>query len=779
MGELFTPEGGEIFEEPFDEALSKRYLAYALSTITQRALPDARDGLKPVHRRLLYAMRLLKLSPDEAFKKSARVVGDVIGKYHPHGDQAVYDAMVRLAQGFAARYPLVEGQGNFGNIDGDGPAAMRYTEARLTAAAELMLNGLDRGAVDFRGTYDGSESEPVVLPAAFPNLLANGSTGIAVGMATSIPPHNAAELCAAARRLIARPEVETAELLTLVKGPDFPTGGVCVEPAESIAEAYETGRGGFRVRARWFAEEFLGGEWRAVDPKKAGDDLDAYLNGRNKWRLVVDQIPYQIPKSRLIERIAQLMEARKLPLLDDVRDESAEDVRVVLEPKTRLISANMLMESLFKLTELEARFPLNLNVLDGQGAPRVMGLKEALRIWLDHRRVVTVRLAQARLDQVEDRLEILAGYLVVYADIDEVIRIIRFEDEPKQALMARFTLSERQAEAILNMRLRALRKLEELAIRKEETALKAERKSLKSLLASEAEQWAKVDADIAEVEQAFGPDTALGARRTNFSDAPQADAGAVAEALIVREAVTAVLSEKGWIRTLKGHAQDLSAIAFKEGDRAAFAVRCETTDKLLLFVTDGKFYALDASKLPGGRGHGEPLRLHAGLPEDAAPIALFKYEPERMLLIASRAGNGFRVKQADVFAAKRGGKQALNAGDGEAAVCAYAEGDRVAVLGENRKLLVFPLDELPEMTRGKGVRLMGGKGFRLADAACFSAEDGLGWIDGAGRRQQETDWRDWEGKRAQAGKLVPKGFPRSNRFAPKDPAAMARAENSG
>jgi topoisomerase-4 subunit A len=756
MGELVTPDGGEIFEEPFDEALSKRYLAYALSTITQRALPDARDGLKPVHRRILHAMRLLKLDPETAFKKSARVVGDVIGRFHPHGDQAVYDAMVRLAQDFASRYPLVDGQGNFGNIDGDNAAAYRYTEARLTETARLLLEGLDEGAVDFRKTYNEEDEEPVVLPAAFPNLLANGSSGIAVGMATNIPPHNAYELCRAARQLISNPDASVAQLCRSVKGPDFPTGGICVEPAESIKEAYETGRGGFRVRARWEQEDL----------------------GRGTWQIVVTEIPYQVQKAKLVERIAQLLDQKKLPLLEDVRDESAEDIRLVLEPKNRNVDPAVLMESLFKLTELESRISLNLNVLDPTGAPRVMSLKDVLRVWLDHRRDVVVRRARNRLAKVEDRLEVLAGYIIVYADLDEVIRIIRFEDEPKQTLMATFNLTERQAEAILNMRLRALRKLEEIAIREEEAKLKAERKTLKSLIASDEEQWAKVDGEIAAVEEAYGLKTKIGRRRTEFADAPETDVDAVAEAFIVKESITVVISEKGWIRALKGHSIDLGAVAFKEGDRGMFAEKCETTDKLILFATDGRFYTIDASKLPGGRGHGEPLRLHAGLPETAAPVALFKHDPERMLLVASRAAQGFRVKESEVFGMKKGGKQVLNVGEGEAIVCIPAHGDTVAVLGTNKKLLVFALEEIPEMTRGKGVRLLGGKGAELADATVFSAEEGLSWIDGAGRRQSLPDWQNWSGKRAQAGRMQPKGLPKNQKFAPRDPAIVARAADS-
>ncbi|WP_421791770.1 DNA topoisomerase IV subunit A [Hyphobacterium sp.] len=756
MGDVFTPEDGEIFEEPFDEALSKRYLAYALSTITQRALPDARDGLKPVHRRILHAMRVLKLNPRDAFKKSARVVGDVIGKFHPHGDQAVYDALVRLAQDFASRYPLVEGQGNFGNVDGDGAAAMRYTEARLTEAAELLLQDIDQGTVDFRETYDGSEEEPIVLPAAFPNLLANGATGIAVGMATSIPPHNVYELCRASRTLISNPEASVAQLLRSVKGPDFPTGGICVEPPEAVREAYETGRGGFRLRARWDTEDL----------------------GRGTWQIVVTEIPYQVQKSKLVERIAQLLDQKKLPLLEDVRDESAEDIRLVLVPKSKNVDPAVLMAALNKLSDLETRVSLNLNVLDPAGTPRVMSLKDALRIWLDHRREVIVRRANTRLAKVEDRLEVLAGYIIVYADLDEVIRIIRFEDEPKQELMRAFSLTDRQAEAILNMRLRALRKLEELEIRKEETNLKAERGELKALLASEDKQWATVDGEVAELETRYGPRTELGRRRTDFEEAGEDIGDVVAEALIVREPILVVVSQKGWIRALKGHGHDIGAIAFKDGDSALFTVKCETIDKLILFATDGKFYAIDASKLPGGRGHGDPLRLHAGLPEDAAPLALFKHDPERELLIASREGNGFRVKEGDVFAFKKGGKQALNVGEGEALACVPVSGSKIAVSNNKKRLLIFDLEDLPQMSRGKGVRLMGGKGAELIDVTTFDPKEGLAWIDGAGRRHVSEDWRDWEGKRAQAGSVRPRGFPKTGKFLPSDPVAVARAMDS-
>jgi len=744
MGEQFPGDGGRIFEESFEDALSSRYLAYALSTITQRALPDARDGLKPVHRRLLYAMRLLKLDPDSAFKKCARVVGDVIGRFHPHGDQAVYEALVRLAQDFASRYPLVEGQGNFGNVDGDGAAAMRYTEARLTEAARLILQDYDAGTVDFRTTYDGEDEEPLVLPAAFPNLLANGSAGIAVGMATNIPPHNAAELCDAARYLIKTPNAATETLMNYVKGPDFPTGGVCVEPAGSMLEAYVTGRGGFRLRARWEVEEAA----------------------RGQWRVVVTEIPYLVQKSRLIERIASLMELKKLPLLADVMDESAEDIRVVFEPKSRSVDPALLMESLFRVTDLEVRFAMNMNVLDATGAPRVVGLKEALRIWLDHRQVVVVRRARARLEKVEDRLEVLAGYIIAFLNLDEVIRIIREEDEPRPVLMAAFSLTERQAEAILNMRLRSLRKLEEMTLRAEADTLGGERSALQELIADEAVQWKAVDTEIAEVKKRFGPATPLGKRRTEFADAPSADlSDAVDEALIAREPITVVLSRMGWIRALKGHVDDLSTLKHKDGDETLFAVKAETTDKLLLFTTDGRWFTLDAAKLPGGRGFGEPVRLMVDAADDADPVSLLRHDPARKLLLASTSGHGFVVEEKELPASKRAGRQVLTLSAGARAMAAVpVTGDRVAVLGENRKLLVFPLDDMPEMVRGKGVRLIGGaKQAGLADIAVFAAEEGLVRIDPAGRRHLVEDWRLFEGRRAQAGKLAPKGFS-SKRF---------------
>jgi topoisomerase-4 subunit A len=738
MGEQFPGDGGRIFDESFNEALSSRYLAYALSTITQRALPDARDGLKPVHRRLLYAMRLLKLAPDTAFKKCARVVGDVIGRFHPHGDQAVYEALVRLAQDFSSRYPLVEGQGNFGNVDGDGAAAMRYTEARLTEAAQLILQDYDDGTVDFRETYDGEDKEPLVLPAAFPNLLANGSAGIAVGMATNIPPHNAAELCDAARHLIKTPGAATETLLNYVQGPDFPTGGVCVETRENILDAYETGRGGFRLRARWDVEEL----------------------GRGQWQIVVTEIPYLVQKAKLIERIAALLDQKKLPLLADVMDESAEDVRLILEPKSRTIDPALLMESVFKLTDLEIRFALNLNVLDPTGAPRVVGLKEALQIWLNHRRDVVVRRATRRLEQVEDRLEVLSGFMVAYLNLDEVIRIIRFEDHPKDQLITTFSLTDRQAEAILNMRLRSLRKLEEMEIRDEQSRLEGERDELTALIGDKALQWKKVDSEVADVKKRFGPNTPLGKRRTTFADAPDADfADMVEEALIPREPITIVLSRMGWIRALKGHTDDVTGIKHKDGDETAFSLKAETTDKILMLTTDGRVYTLDASKLPGGRGFGEPVRLLIDMDESAEPVALFKYKADRKLLLASTSGHGFVVAEKDLPAIKRAGRQVLNVIDGHKAMMALpVMGDRIAVLGENKKLLVFNSDEIPEMVRGKGVRLLGGKSGDVADISVFNSEEGLVRVDPAGRRHLVEDWRYYEGKRASAGKLAPRGF---------------------
>ncbi|MEM7221446.1 MAG: DNA topoisomerase IV subunit A [Pseudomonadota bacterium] len=734
--------GGEIREVRFVEALEERYLTYALSTIMARSLPDVRDGLKPVHRRLLHAMRLLKLDPAQGFKKSARVVGDVIGKFHPHGDQSIYDALVRLAQDFSLRYPLIDGQGNFGNIDGDNAAAMRYTEARLTEVATLLLDGLDENAVDFRETYDGESEEPVVLPAAFPNLLANGAQGIAVGMATSIPPHNVAELCAALLHLIKFPNARIEKLVELVPGPDFPTGGVLCESQETVIEAYRTGRGAFRVRARWEIEKIKGGG----------------------YQIVVTEIPYQVQKSRLVERIADLLANRKLAMLADVRDESAADLRLVLEPKSRNVDPTVLMESLFRQTELESRVSLNLNVLDGEHTPRVMSLGEALNAFLEHRQVVLQRRSQHRLDKIEARLEVLAGFLIAYLNLDEVIRIIRFEDEPKQKLIKRFKLSDVQAEAILNMRLRALRKLEEEGIKTEHAELSKERKDLKRLLKDEGRQWKVIAGEIRDLKKRFGPDTPLGKRRTELADAPS-DVVIPLEAVVEREPVTILCSAKGWIRAMKGHVEDASVAKYKEGDRARFVLHAMTTDKLLIFATNGRFYTIGVDKLPGGRGFGEPVRLMFDLPNDQDLVRLLVHEPGRKLLVASGAGRGFVVPEDEVVAQTKNGKQVLNLASGdEAAVCAPAEGDHVAVLGENRKLLIFPLTELPEMTRGRGVILQRYKDGGLADAKTFTLAKGLTWAAGAGRTRTETKLKDWIGKRSAAGRLPPAGFTRANKF---------------
>jgi topoisomerase-4 subunit A len=742
---VIPPEKGEVEDVGLREALEERYLAYALSTIMNRALPDARDGLKPVHRRILHVMRGLRLDPGAAFKKSAKVVGDVMGNFHPHGDQAIYDAMVRLAQDFAQRYPLVDGQGNFGNIDGDNAAAMRYTESRLTEVSRLLLDGLDEDAVDFRPSYDGSNEEPVVLPAAFPNLLANGSQGIAVGMATSIPPHNAAELCDAALHLIETPAARSRTLLKYVKGPDFPTGGIVVDSAEALAEAYTTGRGSFRVRAKWTTEE----------------------GGRGTYVVVITEIPWLVQKSRLIEKIAELLNDKKLPLVADVRDESAEDVRIVIEPRARTVDAGLMMESLFKLTELENRIPLNMNVLVKGRIPKVLGLAEVLREWLDHRRDVLVRRSKFRLSQIEHRLEVLGGYLVAYLNLDKVIKIIRTEDEPKPVLMKTFKLTEVQADAILNMRLRNLRKLEEMEIRSEDKALREEHKKLKALVGSEAQQWATIAGQIREIKTTFGPKTELGRRRTHFAEAPAHDEAAIEEAMVVREPITVVVSEKGWVRALRGHVSDLSGVAFKQDDALRFAFPTETTAKILIFGSNGRFYTIDAAKLPGGRGHGEPLRLFIDLEQDADVVAAMAYDGSRKFLVASYQGNGFIVPEAEVLGTTRKGKQVLNlkAPDRAAAVTVVT-GEQVATVGENRKLLVFPLDQVPEMTKGRGVRLQRYLDKGLSDVATFEVEKGLTWIDTAGRTFTLSlkDLKDWRGDRAAAGRIRPDRFLTNNKF---------------
>jgi topoisomerase IV subunit A len=747
MGELqsIPPDSGEVQEIALREALEERYLSYALSTIMHRALPDARDGLKPVHRRILYGMRLLRLDPGAMFKKSAKIVGDVMGNFHPHGDQAIYDALVRLAQDFASRYPLVDGQGNFGNIDGDNAAAYRYTEARMTEVARLLLDGLDEDAVDFRASYDGQSEEPVVLPAAFPNLLANGAQGIAVGMATAIPPHNAAELCDAALFLIENPTARNKTLLKYVPGPDFPTGGVIVDPHESIAEAYATGRGSFRVRARWHRED----------------------SGRGTYNVVITEIPWLVQKSRAVEKIAELLNEKKLPLVADVRDESAEDVRLVIEPRARTVDPELMMESLFKLTELESRIPLNMNVLVKGRIPKVVGLGEALRAWLDHRRDVLLRRTNFRLNEIENRLEVLGGYLVAYLNLDRVIRIIRSEETPKPVLITTFKLTDVQAEAILNMRLRNLRKLEEMEIRNEDKALRKERKSLRDLLGSEKDQWSKIADEIRTVRATFGPDTALGKRRTSFAEAPEHDEAAIEEAMVVREPVTVVVSEKGWIRALRGTVSDLSGVAFKTDDRLKFAFPAETTSKCLIFGTNGRFYTIDASKLPGGRGHGEPIRLFIDLEQDGDLVAVFPFFGGRRFLVASREGRGFIVPEDECLANTRKGKQVLNISPpDEARALAVVEGELVASIGENRKMIVFGLDQVPEMIRGMGVRLQRFKEGGLSDLKTFRAEVGLTWTDAADRGFSLSlkELADWRGNRADAGRLAPKGFPRSNKF---------------
>jgi topoisomerase IV subunit A len=741
---LIPPDKGGVEEVALREALEERYLAYALSTIMNRALPDARDGLKPVHRRILYGMRLLRLDPGAAFKKSAKVVGDVMGNFHPHGDQAIYDALVRLAQDFAQRYPLVDGQGNFGNVDGDNAAAMRYTEARLTEVARLLIDGIDEDTVDFRATYDGTNEEPVVLPAAFPNLLANGSQGIAVGMATSIPPHNAAELCDAALFLIDNPKARSKTLLKYVKGPDFPTGGVIVDPPETIAEAYNSGRGSFRVRARWKQED----------------------TGRGTYVIVITEVPWLVQKSRLVERLADLINEKKLPLVADVRDESAEDVRLVIEPRSRSVDAELMMESLFKLTELESRIPLNMNVLVKGRVPQVLGLAEVLREWLDHRREVLLRRSKHRLAEIEHRLEVLGGYLVAYLNLDKVIKIIRKEDEPKPVLMKTFKLSEVQAEAILNMRLRNLRKLEEMEIRAEDKALREERTKLKSLIGSTAQQWKTIAGQIKEIRETFGPKTKIGKRRTTFGIAPAHDEAAIEEAMVVREPITVVVSEKGWIRALRGHVTDLSGVTFKTDDDLKFAFPTESTAKILIFGSNGRFYTIEASKLPGGRGHGEPVRLFIDL-EDADVVAALAYEGSRKFLVASYGGNGFVVPEDDVLGTTRKGKQVLNLKEPDkAAALATVGGELAAAIGLNRKMLIFSLNQVPEMGRGRGVRLQRYKEKGLSDVTTFKAEAGLAWVDGAGRSftLPMKELKDWRGNRADAGRIAPKGFPKNNKF---------------
>ncbi len=741
------PSGIPEFENvPLKDALESRYLAYALSTIMHRALPDVRDGLKPVHRRILYAMNELGLSPTSAYMKCARVVGETMGKFHPHGDGAIYDALVRLAQSFSQRYPLVDGQGNFGSIDGDNAAAYRYTEARLPATAIDLLAGLDENATDFRPNYNEEEKEPVVLPAAFPNLLANGSSGIAVGMATNIPPHNIDELCAAALHLIKHPNATIEKLVELVPGPDFPTGGVVVDSREAIIETYRTGRGAFRQRARWAKEDMA----------------------RGGYQVVVTEIPYQVQKSKLIEKLAELLQDKKLPLVGDIRDESAEDVRVVIEPKSRAVDPMVMMESLFKLSELEVRFSLNMNVLSAGQIPNVLSLKDVLQQWLEHRVEVLIRRSKHRLGKIEHRLEILDGYLIAFLNIDEVIRIIRFEEEPKTQLIATFKLSDVQAEAILNLRLRAISKLEEVELLTEHDKLSKERRELLALVASDDQQWERITEEIRQTRERYSKKTPLGQRRTRFEDAPDIDID-LTEALVEKEPVTVVLSDKGWIRTMKGHLEDLSKLDFKQGDGLKRVLHASTTDKLILLATNGRFFTLDVVALPGGRGHGEPVRLMVDLEAEYDFLEAFIHQPGRKLLVSSASGYGFVVPEDEVVASTRKGKQVLNVGDGEAAkVVVPAIGDMVATMGDNRKLLVFPLAEVNEMTRGKGVILQRFADGALSDVRVFAKSAGLTWLDSAGRTftLSGSDLDDWVGTRAQSGKVAPKGFPRSNSFGP-------------
>ncbi len=751
--------------EPLRRALGERYLTYALSTIMNRALPDARDGLKPVHRRILFAMRELRLSSNGGFRKSAKISGDVMGNYHPHGDAAIYDAMARLAQDFNVRYPLVDGQGNFGNIDGDNPAASRYTEARMTAVAEAMLEGLNENAVDFRENYDGTLTEPVVLPAQFPNLLANGSSGIAVGMATNIPPHNIAELCDACIHLVKSPDARDDTLLNFVPGPDFPTGGVIVEPAENIAAAYRTGRGSFRLRCRWQVEDL----------------------GRGQWQIVVTEIPYQVQKSKLIEKIAELIQTKKVPILGDVRDESADDVRMVIEPRSKNVDPDVLMGMLFRNSDLEVRFSLNMNVLIDGLTPQVCSMKEVLRAFLDHRRDVLVRRSAHRLEKIDHRLEVLEGFIIAFLNLDRVIDIIRYDTDPKAALMAEDwgkdharaqseadyvgpapaaepSLTEVQAEAILNMRLRSLRKLEEIELLREQSALMEERAQIEDLLENPQTQWDTITDQLRATKKQFGKDYAGGQRRTSFAEAGEVEDVPI-EAMIDREPITIVCSQMGWVRAMTGHIDLARELKFKDGDGPRFIFHAETTDRLLVFGSNGRFYTIPAANLPGGRGMGEPLRLIVDLPNEAEIVTLFTHAPGRKLLVTSTAGDGFVVPEDDVVAQTRSGKQVLNVrGDARALVCKPVQGDRVAVVGENRKVLVFALDELPEMGRGKGVRLQKYKDGGLSDATTFDSAQGLSWLDPAGRTRTEADLTEWTGKRAGAGRMAPRGFPRDNKF---------------
>ncbi|MCI2399696.1 DNA topoisomerase IV subunit A [Aliiroseovarius subalbicans] len=774
MSESSNDDETHEISEPLRRAIGDRYLTYALSTIMHRALPDARDGLKPVHRRILYAMNRLKLASNGKFLKSAKISGDTMGDFHPHGDAAIYDAMARLAQDFAVRYPLVDGQGNFGNIDGDNPAASRYTEARMTFVAEAMLQGLDENAVDFRDNYDGRLTEPVVLPAEFPSLLANGSSGIAVGMATNIPPHNITELVDACLHLIKVPDARDDTLLNYVPGPDFPTGGVIVEPKDNIANAYRTGRGSFRLRSKWEIEK-----------------LD-----RGQWQIVVTEIPYQVQKSKLIEKIAEVIQLKKIPILADVRDESADDIRLVLEPKSKNVDPELLMNMMFRNSDLETRFSLNMNVLIDGVTPKVCSMKEVLRAFLDHRRDVLQRRSQHRLEKIDKRLEVLEGFIIAFLNLDRVIDIIRYDDDPKAALMredwgrdhARAMseadyvspapgdgeLTEAQVEAILNMRLRSLRRLEEMELKREQEELMRERAELEDLLEDEGLQWGRISDQLKETKKKFGKDFDGGARRTQFAEAGEVE-DVPLEAMIEREPITVVCSQMGWIRAMSGHIDLSRELKFKDGDAPRFIFHAETTDKLLVFGANGRFYTLGAANLPGGRGMGEPIRLIVDLPNDVEIVDMFIHTPDQKMLVASTGGNGFVVNQTDVVAQTRAGKQVLNVGDDVAKICVPITGDHVAIMSENRKMLVFPVTDLPEMGRGKGVRLQkynsarGKQGILeldggLSDVKTFDLADGLSWPAAGDRTRTEVDMSPWIGKRAGVGKAPPYGFPRNNKF---------------
>ena len=747
MGDLINEQneddgGSNTLSEPLRRAIGDRYLTYALSTIMHRALPDARDGLKPVHRRILYAMYRLKLVASGKFLKSAKISGDTMGDFHPHGDAAIYDAMARLAQDFSVRYPMVDGQGNFGNIDGDNPAAARYTEARMTAIAEAMLVGLEENAVDFQDNYDGRLTEPSVLPASFPNLLANGSTGIAVGMATNIPPHNIGELLDASIHLIKAPNARDETLMDFVPGPDFPTGGILVEPRESLLETYRTGRGPMRLRSKWEIEDL----------------------SRGLWQIVITEIPYQVQKSKLIEKIAELIQLKKLPILADVRDESAEDIRLVLEPRAKTVDPTVLMETLFRMSDLEVRFNLNLNTLIDGRTPKVCSMKEVLRAFIDHKRDVLLRRSKHRMDKIDHRLEVLEGYIVAFLNLDRVIEIIRNEDEPKKIMMNEFSLSDVQVEAILNMRLRSLRKLEEIELRTELDSLQLERADLDDLLSSEKMQWDRIINELRDTRKLFGKNSDGGARRTELADAPDFEEVPI-EAMIEKEPITIVCSAMGWVRAMKGHVDLTQELKYKDGDEKRFVFHAETTDKLLMFGGNGRFYTMSCSELPGGRGMGEPIRLIVDLPNDANMIDLFIHQPDRKLLLASSAGDGFIVEENDIVAQTRTGKQVLNVkNDITALICKPVAGDYVATVGQNRKVLIFPIDELPIMSRGKGVRMQKYKDGGLNDATTFNLIDGLSWLDPAGRRRIESELADWVGKRAGAGRMAPRGFPRENKF---------------